>query len=477
MDESPDAERYHTLIIGCGMAGLAAGIRLALFGRKVLILERHNAPGGLNSFYFKDGRKFDVGLHAVTNYTRPGMKRAPLGRIFRQLRLSPESFQLAPQRGSRIAFPGVDLPFGNGFEELGEAVARAFPGEADRFQELRQAVLAFDHLNPEAPRLNAREVIGRYIREPLLEDMLLCPLMYYGSARERDMDFDQFVTLWRSIFEEGFGRPLEGVRVIIRALLDQYRAHGGRRRMRCGVRRILLEDGRATGVELESGEILRADNVLSTAGWPETRVLCGEAEDEPAVRGRVGRLSFVEAICVLDRQPEELGCPETIVFFNDGEHFHYAAPAGAVDPRSGVVCFPNNYNYGDGESLEDGFLRVTMLASHAVWTGYPEERYREEKERWFPRMLDGAARFLPGLDRGQLERSIVYRDLFTPRTVQHYTGHLGGAVYGSPEKRRTGETGYRNLYLAGTDQGFLGIVGALLSGISMANRHLLDPRS
>jgi phytoene dehydrogenase-like protein len=64
--------------------------------------------------------------------------------------------------------------------------------------------------------------------------------------------------------------------------------------------------------------------------------------------------------------------------------------------------------------------------------------------------------------------------MFTPRTIQHFTGHLGGAVYGAPVKNREGRTALGNLYLCGTDQGFLGIVGAMLSGISMANYHVLQ---
>ena len=56
---------YDTIIIGAGMSGLAAGIRLAHFGQKVCILERHSAIGGLNSFYRQRGRTYDVGLHAA----------------------------------------------------------------------------------------------------------------------------------------------------------------------------------------------------------------------------------------------------------------------------------------------------------------------------------------------------------------------------------------------------------------------------
>jgi phytoene dehydrogenase-like protein len=63
--------------------------------------------------------------------------------------------------------------------------------------------------------------------------------------------------------------------------------------------------------------------------------------------------------------------------------------------------------------------------------------------------------------------------MFTPKTVERYTGHLEGAIYGAPTKVRNGRTAVENLYLCGTDQGFLGIIGAMLSGISMANFHVL----
>jgi hypothetical protein len=66
--------------------------------------------------------------------------------------------------------------------------------------------------------------------------------------------------------------------------------------------------------------------------------------------------------------------------------------------------------------------------------------------------------------------------MFTPRTITRFTGHFAGAIYGSAEKKRRGHTALSNVYLCGTDQGFLGIVGAMLSGISMANYHILQKR-
>ncbi len=59
------------------------------------------------------------------------------------------------------------------------------------------------------------------------------------------------------------------------------------------------------------------------------------------------------------------------------------------------------------------------------------------------------------------------------RTIKKFTGHHLGAVYGSPTKVLSGTTPIKGLYLCGTDQGFLGIIGSMLSGITMANNHLL----
>src|SRR5471032_1011056 len=127
---------YDVAIIGAGMSGLAAGIRLAHFGQKVCIFERHNAPGGLNSFYSFAGRKYDVGLHAMTNYVAPGVKGTPLGKLLRQLRIEREEFALHPQKQSRIAFPGCSLKFTNDFAVLDAEGAAHFPPQADGWHSL-----------------------------------------------------------------------------------------------------------------------------------------------------------------------------------------------------------------------------------------------------------------------------------------------------------------------------------------------------
>jgi phytoene dehydrogenase-like protein len=249
--------------------------------------------------------------------------------------------------------------------------------------------------------------------------------------------------------------------------------------MKCGVRRILVREGRAAALELDDGEEITATHIISSIGAPETERLFLDPAAPPTAASAllpVGALSFVETITVLGVQPAELGWgSDTIVFFNDSPRLHYAHSAVQVDPRSGVICFPNNFDYGPGQNLAEGFFRCTCLASHDLWAHLPEDAYQADKRRWYAAIQESAQRFLPPLpDPAALARATIATDMFTPRTITRFTGHLGGAIYGSPVKHRQGRTALANVYLCGTDQGFLGIIGAMLSGISMANYHILQ---
>jgi len=245
------------------------------------------------------------------------------------------------------------------------------------------------------------------------------------------------------------------------------------------VQRIVERSGRAVALVLDSGEEITADHVISSIGAPETEWLLhlgrGMSEDEAVPHANVGRLSFVETITVLNRQPAEFGWGnDTIVFFNDSPRFHYEKPATQVDPRSGVICIPNNFEFGADRALPEGIFRVTCLADYEHWANLDDEDYRADKARWFSEVQHSARRFLPAVDGAALGGATVAIDMFTPRTITKFTGHFGGAVYGASVKNRQGRTALANLYLCGTDQGFLGIVGAMLSGISMANYHILQ---
>ena len=455
---------YDTIIIGAGMSGLAAGIRLAYFDQRVCILERHNTIGGLNSFYRMRGRDYDVGLHALTNITPKGAKKGPLARLLRQLRFSWDDLQISPQIGSDIVFPGVRLRFSNDVDLLRAEVAREFPAEQANFERLLGEIVEYDDLDASYAELSARERVAEMIADPLLVEMLFCPLMFYGSAREHDMDWGQFSIMFRSIFLEGLGRPYAGVRLILKHLVRKFRALGGELKLRAGVERLAVEEGRVVSVVLEGGDVLEGRRVLSSAGWNETMRLCDDGA--PVVSRDSGRLSFCETIAALDVQPQELGHDRTITFFNDSEQFVWQRPDQPCDVRSGVICSPNNFDYG--QLLDEGTMRITALANYDYWNRLDEQTYRLEKLRWYDRITASAVRFVP-----DYRSRVIDTDMFTPTTIVRYTGHENGAVYGAPEKQFNGRTHLENLFICGTDQGFVGIIGSIVSGISMANQHCL----
>lgn len=459
---------YDAVIIGAGMAGMAAAIRLAHFGRKVCVFERHSVMGGLNSFWAYQGRKYDVGLHAMTNYVAEGRKGGPLGKLLRQLRIDRAELGLCPQNGSRVAFPGVSLAFTNDSARLEAEVARAFPGQIDGYRRLVTWVQGYDDRTLSPGDGSARGIIRRFIGDRLLEDMLLCPLLYYGSARPNDMDPHQFVIMFKSIYLEGFARPFEGVRRVIKVLLEKMKVTGAQRRMNCGVKRLVNDGRRVIAVELDNGETVSADRVFSSIGDLETRRLWKDDEIVDRRHPEAGRLSFVETINLVETQPADWGWSDTIIFFNDSERLSYEVPAGLVDPRSGVICIPNNFDYGE-RRLKEGWLRATCLANYDAWSGLGESDYQRAKKEWYGRIQEKIMEFLPPPDG--IPAKSVATDMFTPRTIHKYTGHFNGAVYGAPKKVMDGRTGLENLFLCGTDQGYLGIVGAILSGISMANLH------
>ncbi len=454
---------YQLIIIGGGLSGIAAGIRAARFGNKTLILEQHSIPGGLNSYYYRQGHLLETGLHAMTNFAPVGDKRAPLNRLFRQLKLSRKQFVTHEQVCSEIRFPDQALLFSNEPELLEQEIIRAFPAAGDAFQNLKKKINEYDPFVA-APWRSTRAFLSKVLAQPLLEEMLLLPLMVYGNAEEYDMDLGQFVIMFRAVFEDGFFRPEGTIRDFLEILVNQYKDFDGELRYRCPVKQIVTTNDRVQGVLLESGEEISADAVLSTVGIPETVQL---SKWDLPVAEYGGNMSFMETISLLPvAVKEKVVADRTIIFYNTQERFAYQRPVDLLDISWGVVCFPENFQ---GLSQEAFFqIRITNAANYTLWQQMEAGEYGQLKQEWALAAVAASGKIV-----GNYLQDIVYQDSFTPKTIERYTRKAGGAVYGSPIKIKDGCTPWANLFVAGTDQGYLGIVGAMLSGVTVVNQHLL----
>ena len=282
------------------------------------------------------------------------------------------------------------------------------------------------------------------------------------------MDFYQFVVMFKSIFMEGFAKPVGGMHYILNLLREKYENLGGELRLGAEVSSIHVKGGSVRSIDLVDGQSLEADNVISSMGYVETLRRCqpllhNEDDEE------VGRLTFMEFIFVLDKEPKELGYDRSITFFCNRPQFKYLVPDQLTDVTSGVLCCPNNFDYP--EPLAEGMIRLTNIANYGLWDAMPRRDYIGAKKERLGAALEELFGVFP-----DFSGHVVYKDSFTPKTIHKYTGHLNGAVYGSPRKSKDGTTPVKNLFICGTDQGFLGIIGATLSGISMANLHILQKK-
>ncbi|NOY75968.1 MAG: NAD(P)/FAD-dependent oxidoreductase [Kiritimatiellaeota bacterium] len=482
--------KYDCVIIGAGLSGMAAAVRLAHFGKKVLVCERHSRIGGLNSYYSRRGELIESGLHAMTNFAAKGApKSLPLSKLLRQLRIPYGDLAPRGQNGSKIDFPDAVLEFSNDFAELADSVAKRFPHSIDKFLAFDEFVGSYDGLNVTAGYVSARSVLKERLDDELLIEMLFCPLMYYGSAVVDDMDFAQFAIMYKSIFREGFCRPAGGIKALLDILERRFVEGGGEilekepRDSRfperglvknCRVATVNVEGGVVSSATLESGEIVETEKVLSSAGLPETESLisASDASKSVADTAEPGVLGFVETVAKLDAPMSARGYDTTITFFNNSAEFAYRPPEEPVSAESGVVCCPDNFRFEAGDFVPTPQIRVTMLANPDAWNTLRENRsdYESAKIAATETALKVAARISR---TANIADSVVFTDTFTPNTITRHTERINGAVYGSPMKSKDGRTKIKNLFICGTDQGFLGITGSMLSGISMANMHLL----
>ncbi len=466
------------IVLGGGLAGLAAGIRYARFGQPTLILEKHIRPGGLNSYYYRQGMLFETGLHAMTNYAPAGLKSLPLNRLFRQLKLSRKKFETHEQIGSEVIFSSTSLCFTNDFSVLRDDVHCKFPHCAAEFDKFTDFVRDYDPFRLR-PWISARQTAKEFISDPLLIDMLFWPLMIYGNSQEHDMDMGQFVIMFQAILLEGFFRPGGTIKDLLDMLLKHYLDLGGEIRFQAEVDGLTVKGDEVNAVRLsalsKNGECeeIPCSQVISTLGLPATLGILADSLPKKKA-DYIGCMSFMESIYIVsDLADLPIKNDRTCIFYNNHQNFDYCRPDSLIDSGMGVINFPANFKGLTGDQTQ---IRVTHPANYDLWqdldSGSDENdtrtpAYRTAKEACAAESLVEIGKMI-----GNFKENIVYHDVFTPLTIERYTAKAAGAVYGSPVKIKDGCTNYKNLFIAGTDQGYLGIVGAMLSGVTIVNKIL-----
>jgi len=456
------SEKFDALIIGAGLSGLSAGISLQVSGYDALIVEKHTLPGGLNSFYKRGGYLFSSGLHAMTGY-HPGKQDAHLSLASKFLEIPLEDFHLAgPRTGSLINTPYAKIEFGNDLEIMIESLRKAYPLEIDSFLRFidygNRNINADEHIP-----LSARAKLREFFSEELAE-VLLFPIMFYAGYKPGDIDFYTYWNVFKSLFLDGICVPADGMREMLKVLGKKFKDSGGEIRYGKGVERIVIQDGRASGVLMEDGVFIEADQIFSCAGLEETQALIHKEKNRPC--REQANISVFETVFITEKPVRELGYPYAISFNALTDSLEYGL-FGLANTDSFLIACMDNYNV---DPVSDyGMLKVCSIADYRSWKGVESENYAQKKEELAAIMKSKAERIIPGVSA-----AIQYTTTFSPLTIERYTGHFEGSVYGAPHFSNDGTVnGAENVFIVGNDQGSVGISGALLSGVFMTVKHTL----
>lgn len=499
------ANDYDVIVIGSGIGGLSCAALLTRLGRKVCVLEQHYTAGGFTHSYERAGYEWDVGVHYIGEVHKP---HAPLRRIFDVI--SDGKLAWAPMDAvyDRIIIGGQHYDFVAGKENLAAELKRHFPEEAGAIDAYLRLVLKVSHSmqayfagQAMPPRIaRVYEALKRFrvpkecfmstraVLESLTKNQQLIAVLTgqwgdYGLP-PAEAAFIMHAAVTKHYFAGG-NYPVGGSWKIAETIIPVIRAGGGEVFTYARVKELLVEDGRAAGVTMEDGSVIRAESVVSSAGAELTfGTLLPEAERQR--HGYVSKLREVQPshghLCIyagFKGTAQELGLPKTNLWiYPDADH-EGNLRRFLDDPLTTLpmlyVSFPSAKD-PDWEQHYPGksTVEVITLGRYEWFERWAKEtwnhrgaEYEALKQQFGKRMLEGLYRQMP-----QLRGAIDYWELSTPLSTEYFGMYRRGEIYGLDHTLGRFEqrwlhpvTPVKGLYLTGQDVCTAGVGGALMGGV------------
>lgn len=504
-------------MIGSGLGGLTTAALLAKHaGKRVLVLERHYTPGGFTHVFKRPGYEWDVGLHYVGEMD----VRSGLSMLFDDVTGGAVQWARMPDCYDRVIIGDRAFDLVRGREAFVETLARSFPSERASIAEYLSLILAAGKtglpffveralprslsalIGPAMRRPFLRfaartvdDVLRPVLRDPLLFDVLTAQLGDYGLL-PREASF-AIHALAGAHFVDGAFYPVGGPSTIADGAIGVIEQNGGALFTNAKVARIVLEEGRACGVEMEDGARIDAPAIVSDAGVPATYfdLLPRSIAEESGLATRLRNVGPSTAhLCLhlgFTKSASELGLDGTNLWIYAPGDREEAFARFANDPEAPIplayVSFPSAKD-PQFEERHPGratveIITLTRMDWFERWqrTRWMKrgDAYEELKERMTERLLEMLFR-----ERPQLRPHLDHAELSTPLSTRHFTGHAQGEIYGlahTPARfllPLRAETDIEGLYLSGADLASCGIAGAALGGmISAASILRRDLRS
>ena len=448
-------EEYDVVVIGAGIGGLTCAAYLAKKGKKVKVFEQHFVPGGCCTSFSRKGFKFDAGVLHLTGGKESGAFQKVIAALDMEGELEfKEQFQ-------RFIFPDFTYDSTRDVDDYPNKLKEMFPGEANGITKLFNTINsiyedikklpALSPLLKKYQRKSYQELVDEHVKEKRLKALVNANWHLWNPMWKNSVI--DFASLMVSETIRGYFYPMGGVQAVPDALVRVLKRYGGEIEYRTFVDKIILENGKAAGIETRKGKRVEAKQVVSNIAARATLLdLVGE-ENLPAdfvamLNSLEISLSAFYVYLGVDIDPKEAGldAPETIVYesYDNTNAWELLLQGEVAIPCFGIAI-PTYMDPGLAPSGKHVVIIMTM-APYSL----RGKSWREEKKRMTAKLIAKAEKLIP-----HLSQHIVVQDSATPLTYERYTLNSLGAAMGwafTPQmfmRRLEQKTPIPNLYLAG----------------------------
>ena len=498
---------YDAIVIGSGMGGLAAASLLAQRGSKVLLLEQNDLLGGCTQSYERRGYRWNIGVHYIGSVGAPTTTRKLFDAVCPGIEWSP-----LPSIYNRMVLGGRLYAVPGGVDKYRAMLLEHFPQESEAIDGYLAQIGV---VSKSARGYFAQKALPQEIAAARYDD--LCAGFHEHSdvtteqALRRLTDNAELRAVWtanwgdyglppsRSSFAmhcmlvkhymDGAWFPVGGPVAFSAKVLPVLQAAGGRAVRAAEVDQILVDGNVARGVRLKGGQEVTAPIVISNAGAQNTfgRLL------EPDVSQRFGLTEQLRQVgdsyavvglnLGLNKSAADLGLTAANIWAHpnvdfDGNLRRHREDFNAPFPFL-FVTFPSvkdpdwARDYPGRSTVE--MYGYTNFEHFERWADAArDEGYARIKEEIGERLLDGLARYVPGV-----RDAVDVMEVSTPLSYERFLRRQRGGFMGfeaSPERFRTrwlrAPTPIAGLYLSGQDVTSDGVIGALTGGVIAASSAL-----
>ncbi|ACK65372.1 carotene isomerase [Rippkaea orientalis PCC 8801] len=495
-----NSPNYDVIVIGSGMGGLVTATQLAAKGAKVLVLEKYLIPGGSAGYFEREGYRFDVGASMIFGFGTQGTTNL-LTRALEAVNVSLETIPDPVQIHYHLP-QGLDLKVHRDYEKFLEELIAKFPQEKagirrfyDECWQVFNCLNAMELLSLEEPRYlmrvffqhpfaclglvkylpqNAGDIARRYIRDPELLKFIDMECYCWSVVPADRTPMINAGMVFSDRHYGGINYPKGGVGQIPQKLVEGLEKAGGEIHYKARVTKILLEKGKAVGVQLANGQQFYAKRIVSNATRWDTFEKLLPPEMMPKSEQKWQQR--------YQKSPSFLS-------------LHLGVKADLLPP--GTECHHILLEDWDNMEAEQGtiFVSIPTLLDPSLappdhhiihtftpswieqWQGLSPQNYQKQKDEAASRLIERLERIFPGLNQ-----ALDYEEVGTPRTHRRFLGRDGGTYGPIPGRKLAGllgmpfnRTAIAGLYCVG-DSTFpgQGLNAVAFSGFACGHRIAVD---